>query len=80
MSMYNDIVWEEQGNTEYVGHILLKLRIVFADSRADTGHFGDLDQTKNGSEVILKNWMEDGTRLLNKCCSTMQRVAMTPLN
>ena len=66
MSMCNDIVWREQGNTEKFEKNQLKLRIMLADSRADTGHFWDLDQKRNGTELVLINQTESGTKRLNK--------------
>ena len=42
MSMYNDVVWREQGTQKHVKVIQLQLRIVLADFRADVGHSWDL--------------------------------------
>ena len=56
--------------------ILLQLRIMLADSRSDVGHFWDLDQRRNGTELILINQMENGTRLLNEWCSTLQKAVI----
>ena len=39
MSMYNDIVWRERGNTEMCEKIQLQLRTMLADSRSEVGHF-----------------------------------------
>ena len=52
--------------------ILSQLRNMFADSRSDVGHFWDLDQRRNGTELTVINQMENGTRLLNEWCSTLQ--------
>ena len=41
-------------------------RIMLADSCSDVGHFLDLDQRRNGTELFLMNQMETGTRLLNE--------------
>ena len=49
-----------------VRRILLQLRIMLEDSRSDVGHFWDLHQRRNGTELILINQMETGTRLLNE--------------
>ena len=38
MSMYNDIVWREQGNTEKCEFYHLQLRIMLGDFRAVLGH------------------------------------------
>ena len=43
--------------------ILLQLRIMLADSRSDVGHFGDLDQRRNGTGLILINQMEKWDQL-----------------
>ena len=45
--------------------IQLQLGIMLADSRADVGHSGDLDQRRNGREHALINQTEIGTKLLN---------------
>ena len=55
-----------------VRRILSQLRNMFADSRSDVGHFWDLDQRRNGTELTVINQMENGTRLLNEWCSTLQ--------
>ena len=50
MSLYNDIVWRENEETQkHVKRILLQLRIMLADSRTGVGHFWDLDQRRNGT-------------------------------
>ena len=43
MSMYNDIVWRERGNTDKWKTNSVQLRIMLADSRADVCHSWDLD-------------------------------------
>ena len=60
MSMYNDIVWREQGDTENVKIIRLQLRIVLADFRAVVGHSWDLGQKRNGTTLTLINQMVIG--------------------
>ena len=70
MSMYNDIVWWEQGNTKNVNIIQLQLRTMLADFRADVGHSWDLDQKRNGTELTLIKQTEIGTNLVNEWCST----------
>ena len=65
MSMYNDIVCEEQGNTENCEKNQLQLRIMLADFRAVFGHSWDLDQ-RNGTQVALINQTEIVTKLLNE--------------
>ena len=57
---------ENEETEKNVRQILLQLRLMFADSRSDVGHCWDLDQRRNGAELILKNQMEIGTRLLNE--------------
>ena len=66
MSMYNDIVWGEQGNTEKCEYNHLQLRIMLADFRAVLGHSWDLDQKRNGTEPALTIQTESGTKLLNE--------------
>ena len=66
MSMYNDIVWGERGNTVKIYlRIMLRLRIMLADSCSDVGHVWCLDQRRIGTELTLINQMETGIRLLN---------------
>ena len=48
------------------------MRIMLADSCSDVGHFWELDQRRQFTELILSNQMETGTRLLNEECSTLQ--------
>ena len=76
MSMYNDIIWENKETQKNVRRILLQLRIMLADSRSDVGHFWNLDQRRNGTELILINQMENGTRLLNEWCSILQKAVI----
>ena len=45
-----------------VRRILLRLWIMLADSRSDVGHFWDVDQRRNGTEPILVNQVENGTK------------------
>ena len=52
------------------------VRRILADSRSDVGHVWDLDQRRNGTELILINQMENGTRLLNEWCSTLQKAVI----
>ena len=59
MSMHNDFV-------SNILRILLRLRIMLADSCWDVGHFGDLDQRRNGAEPFLINQTETGTKLLKE--------------
>ena len=64
--MYNDLVCGEQGNTEKCEYNSLKVanyarRFLLGRS----SFFWDLDQIRNGTELILINQMETGTRLLN---------------
>ena len=44
--------------------ILAKLRSMLAGSLAVIGHSWDLDQKRNGTELILISLMEFGTKLL----------------
>ena len=67
MSMFNDIVWGERGNTEEceehsvtVANYALML----------------LDQKRKGTELTLMNQTEFGTKLLNKRCSTLQKAVI----
>ena len=46
--------------------ILTKLRIMLADVLAVIGHSWDLDQKRNGAELVLMSQMEFGTKLLRK--------------
>ena len=66
MSMYNGIVWEERGNTETCEKNHLNLKIMHADSRADIGHSWDLDQRRNGTELVVINQTEIETELLQE--------------
>ena len=66
VSMYNDFVWGEQGNTETCEKNQLQLRIMLADSCWCVGHSRDLDQKRNGTELTLTNQTESGTKLLNE--------------
>ena len=52
----------------------LKLRIMLTYFRADIVHFWDLDQKRNGTELV--NLTEIGTELLNTWCSTLQRAVI----
>ena len=52
MSMYNDIVCGERGNTESELRILLQLRIMLADSCADVGLFLGPGSEKKWSETF----------------------------
>ena len=66
MSMYNDIVWRDRGNTE-----ICIANFVIVENYArrfllDFGHFWDLDQRRNGTEPILTNQTEIGTKLLKE--------------
>ena len=76
MSMYNDIVWRERGNTEKC--IVNSVSVVTYARRFTRRHwsfpgpgsdkkwcFQGLDRTRNGTEPILINQMEIGTKLLN---------------
>ena len=58
---------------KHVLRILLQLRIMLADSCWDVGHFWDLDQRINGTELVLINQMEIGTKLLKAWCSTLPK-------
>ena len=49
---------------------------MLADHRLGVGHCWDLDQRRNGAELILINQMELGTRLLNERCSTLQKAVI----
>ena len=60
MSMYNDIAWEENGNTKNVFRILLKFRSTLAGSLAVVGHSWDLNQKRNGARLVLINQTEIG--------------------
>ena len=73
MSMYNDIVWRERGNTEKC--IMNSVTVANGARRScsDVGDFGDLEQRRNGTELTLINQTETGTRLLNEGCSTLQK-------
>ena len=66
MSMYNDIVWREEGNSKRVNIIHPLLRIMLADFIAVVGCSWDLDQKRNGTERALINLTESGTELVNK--------------
>ena len=46
--------------------IIVKLPIVLADFLAVVGHSWDLDQKRNGAELVLMNLMEFGTKVLQK--------------
>ncbi len=69
MSMYNDIVWWEQRNTEKweksvtVANFTRRFRL-------------SVDQRRNGTELALINQTEIGTKLLNKWCSTLQKAVI----
>ena len=52
MSMCNDIVCGEQGTQKSVNIVHLQLRIMLADFRAVVGHSWDLDQKRNGTELL----------------------------
>ena len=67
---------ENEETQKSVRNFQLELRIMFGDSRSDVGHFWDLNQRRNGTELILINEMEIGTRLLNKWCSTLQKAVI----
>ena len=54
MSMNNDMVRGEQGDTEKC----VQLRIMLANSCPDVGHPWDLDQRRNGTKLALKNGTE----------------------
>ena len=60
------IFMERTGKHRIFLRILLQLRIMLADSCLDVGHFGDLDQRRNGMVLILINQTEMGTRLLKE--------------
>ena len=64
MSLYNDIVWENEETKTIVLRILLQLQTMLTDSRQDVGHFWDQDPRRNGMEPIQTNRMESGTELL----------------
>ena len=64
MSMYNDIAWRDKGNSKNVKIINERLRFMLEDFLAVNGHSWDLDQKRNGTEPILINQMENGTKLL----------------
>ena len=46
--------------------VLTKLRIMLADFLGVIGHSSDLDQKRNGAELVLISLMEFGTKLLRK--------------
>ena len=57
---------ENDETQKNVLRILLQLRIMLPDSCWDVGHFGDLHQRRNGTELTLINQTENGTKLQNK--------------
>ena len=57
---------ENEETQKNARRILLQLRIMLADSRSDVGHFWDMDQRRNGTELFLISQMDSGTRLLNE--------------
>ena len=64
MSMYNDIVWGEKGNQELC---IANFKIVEDSAKRfahDIGRFLDLDQKRNGKELIRTNRMENGIESL----------------
>ena len=66
MSVFNDIIRGEKENAENVEKMLTMLRIMLADVLAVIGHSWDLDQKRNGAELILISLTEFGTKLLRK--------------
>ena len=64
MSMYNDIVWGEKGNEELW---IANFKIVEDSAKRfahDIGRFLDLDQKRNGTELVRTNRMENGIESL----------------
>ena len=57
---------ENKETQKNVNTLHRQLRIMLADSGTDIGQLWDLDQRRNGAELILKNQMETETRLMNK--------------
>ena len=64
MSLYNDIVWENEETKTIVLRILSKLQSMLADSHQDVGPFWDQDPRRNGMEPIQTNRIESLTELL----------------
>ena len=62
MSMYNDIAWREEGNTERCEYTS-QLRITLANSLAVIDLSWGLDQRRNGAEPTLTNPTDPGTKL-----------------
>ena len=56
---------EKEETQKIVLWILFQFRSLLADSCSDVGHVWYLDQGRNGTEFLLRNQMETGTRLLN---------------
>ena len=50
--MYNDIVCDEQGNTEKCLTISVEVTNYARRFRADIGHFWDLGQGRDGAELV----------------------------
>ena len=61
---------ENKETQKSVKIIHLQLRTMLSDFLAVIGHSWDLDQKRNGTELILTNQMVIGTELLNEWCST----------
>ena len=56
---------EKKETQKNILRIMLRLRIMLADSCSDVGHVWCLDQRRIGTELTLINQMETGIRLLN---------------
>ena len=62
MSVFNDFFGEIKKMQRNVKVILTKLRIMLSDFLAVIGHSWDLDQKRNGTELILMSLMEFGIK------------------
>ena len=59
MSLYNDIVWGENGNRETVLRILSWFQSMLENVRKDIGRFLSLDQRRSGTELTYTNRIAD---------------------
>ena len=77
MSMFNDIVWRERGNTE---KCIMNSVTVANYARQMPARtlviFWDMDQRRNGTELALINPTGPGTKLPNEWCSTLQKAVI----
>ena len=75
MSMYNDIICE---NEETENCEMNSVTVANYARRLLLGRWTFLGpgSEKNGTQLILRNQMETGTRLLNEICSTLQKAVI----